>query len=78
MVALSLGLGYLLATILWRFNLDPDINALPILSSLIDVIGQGVLVLVFALTTSRVVPSAPLAPSISAVPSALGPSMYKF
>ena len=75
MVALSLGLGYLLATVLWRFGFDPDINALPILSSLIDVTGQSVLVLVFSLTTARVVPdpviSAPAAAASSIVASVL-------
>ena len=70
MVALSLGIGYLLATVLWRLGFDPDINALPILSSLIDVIGQSVLVLVFALTTARVVPDPALsAPSPAAASS---------
>ncbi|EJU05838.1 hypothetical protein DACRYDRAFT_113872 [Dacryopinax primogenitus] len=42
--AISLGLGYLLTHLFWRFGLDPDIYCLPIQSSLVDLIGQSLLV----------------------------------
>ncbi|KZO90389.1 hypothetical protein CALVIDRAFT_542714 [Calocera viscosa TUFC12733] len=42
--AVSLGLGFVLTHLFWRNGLDPDIYCLPIQSSLIDLIGQLLLV----------------------------------
>jgi len=50
MVTLALTFGYFLAVILWKWDYDPDINALPLLSSLMDVIGQLLLVAIFSAT----------------------------
>ncbi|ORY61906.1 hypothetical protein BCR35DRAFT_295458 [Leucosporidium creatinivorum] len=48
-VALSLTLAYHMAFILWRMDYDPDVYALPLLSSFLDVSGQLLLVGAFAM-----------------------------
>ncbi|KAA1071721.1 hypothetical protein PGT21_017492 [Puccinia graminis f. sp. tritici] len=46
---ISLVAAYHLTHLLWKFNLDPDIYAIPLLSSSIDLVGQASLVLAFFL-----------------------------
>jgi solute carrier family 41 len=43
----SLSLGYFLATRFWSWGKDPDMYALPILSSIVDVFGQLMLAMAF-------------------------------
>ena len=40
-------MGYYLALTLWKYDFDPDVYALPLLSSSIDCIGQLMLVAAF-------------------------------
>ncbi|PLW29108.1 hypothetical protein PCANC_23467 [Puccinia coronata f. sp. avenae] len=47
--AFSLLTAYHLTSFLWKFNLDPDIYAIPILSSSTDLVGQACLILAFIL-----------------------------
>lgn len=54
-VALSLTLAYHMTFILWRMDYDPDVYALPLLSSFLDVSGQLVLVGAFAAAGKRAV-----------------------
>ena len=65
-VALSLVLGYFIAVILWKFDYDPDMNALPLHSSIIDVVGQLILVVAFALTQNLLPP--PVLPPAEGTP----------
>ncbi|KAF8589695.1 hypothetical protein K439DRAFT_1612498 [Ramaria rubella] len=48
-VAMSLVVAHLLTQFLWRRNLDPDTYAMPIQSSLVDLLGQLMLVACFEL-----------------------------
>ncbi|KAL8292887.1 hypothetical protein RQP46_000581 [Phenoliferia psychrophenolica] len=48
-VALALALGYFTTLLLWKWDYDPDVYALPLLSSFLDVTGQLMLVAAFAI-----------------------------
>ncbi|CAD6932150.1 unnamed protein product [Tilletia controversa] len=48
-VAIALSLSHLLCHYLWAKDYDPDIYCLPFVSSIVDVIGQALLVMAFAL-----------------------------
>ncbi|KAK4058889.1 hypothetical protein OIO90_000335 [Microbotryomycetes sp. JL221] len=48
-VAISLMIAYHLTFLLWKLDYDPDVYALPLLSSFLDVTGQLLLVVAFAL-----------------------------
>ncbi|KAM0792201.1 hypothetical protein ACM66B_004898 [Microbotryomycetes sp. NB124-2] len=49
-VAISLLIAYHLTFVLWKLDYDPDVYALPLLSSFLDVTGQLLLVAAFALS----------------------------
>jgi len=49
--AFSLGLAYLLTHFLWSRNLDPDSYCLPIHSSLVDLVGQCLLVVAYLVSS---------------------------
>ncbi|GAA96683.1 hypothetical protein E5Q_03354 [Mixia osmundae IAM 14324] len=60
----SLTFAYLLTIHLWRNDYDPDINALPLITSLTDVVGQGLLVLAFSLSYKSLGPDPELTSAI--------------
>ena len=68
-MALALLLGYGIAVLLWRKGWDPDTHALPLVTSIIDGIGQVVLVIAFKLTQNVIPP--PTLPPLAAATSAL-------
>ena len=72
-VVLSLLLGYGIAVLLWRKGWDPDTHALPLVTSIIDGIGQVVLVIAFKLTQNVIPPPTlpPAVPPSDAVASAV-------
>lgn len=46
-------MGYHLSMLLWKWDYDPDVYALPLLSSSIDCIGQLMLVGAFTFARAR-------------------------
>jgi solute carrier family 41 len=46
-LACSLAIAHVLTLVLWRYDYDPDIYCLPYVSSLVDVIGQVILVIAY-------------------------------
>lgn len=52
-VSLALVMGYHLSMLLWKWDYDPDVYALPLLSSSIDCIGQLMLVGAFTFARAR-------------------------
>lgn len=48
---ISLMIGYWLTHLLWSLKRDPDMYALPVHSALMDLVGQGLLVLCFEIAS---------------------------
>ncbi|KAM0754028.1 hypothetical protein T439DRAFT_285754 [Meredithblackwellia eburnea MCA 4105] len=65
---IALGVGYYLAMLLWRWDYDPDVYALPLLSSFLDVTGQLMLVGAFALTRKMAGPAIEVVEEIAGEP----------